>query len=164
MDPASLHNLHDIIVPALIPWLPPAPGWYALGVSVSLLLAWFLGKRYRVWHRDQYRRAALRTLVQIGKGLADSSQYQQLLSRLPEIVKRTAIAAYGRVQVASLNGVDWLVFLDKTGSTNLFTKGRGKLLLDCSYRSKLWFSTLSDEQVNGLYKAVNHWVKTHKGV
>jgi hypothetical protein len=161
MDPASLQNLHDIITPAPISWLPPAPGWYALSFNLLLLLAWFSVKRYQIRQRNRYRREALLKLSQIEKGLADPNQYQQLLPRLPELVKRTAIAAYGRAPVASLSGSDWLKFLDKTGSTNLFSEGYGKLLRDCSYQSNLWMATLSSEKVNGLCKVVHCWIKTH---
>ncbi len=163
-DPTSLQNLHDIAIPAPIPWVPPAPGWYALGFCVLLLLTWFSIKKYLAWQRDRYRREALVTLAQIEKGLTDSAQYQQLLPQLPELVKRTAIAAYKRDQVASLSGTDWLAFIDKTGSTNLFTKGNGRLLVDCSFQSAIWFATLSNEQVSGLYKAVHHWINKHKQI
>ncbi|MCD6533376.1 MAG: DUF4381 domain-containing protein [Deltaproteobacteria bacterium] len=162
MDTTSLQNLHDIVTPAPASWLPPAPGCYASSLSVLLLLAWFLVKRFRAWQRDGYRREALAQLRRFEKELADATQYQQLLPRLPELVKRTAIAAYGRVQVASLNGTDWLIFLDKTGSTELFTKGSGQLLLDCSYQPDTWFATLSNEQVRGLFKTVCRWVGTHR--
>lgn len=161
-DPSSLQNLHDIAIPASVAWLPPAPGWYALSLSVLLLLAWFSVKRYRAWQDDSYRREALTILTQIEKELTDSNQYQQFLPRLPELVKRTAMLAYGRAQVASLNGTDWLTFLDKTSSTDLFTKGRGRLLSNCSYQSTIWFAELSYEQVNELYSATYYWIKTHK--
>ena len=164
MDPTSLQNLHDIVTPAPVAWLPPAPGWYALGVSVLLLLAWFSVKTYSNWRRNRYRREALLALRQIEKGLADPAQHQQLLPRLPELVKRTAIVAYGRAQVACLNGADWLDFLDKTGSTDLFTKGSGQLLTDCSYRSETWFAALSKKQVSGLHKAVHHWINKHQQI
>ena len=160
MDPSSLKNLHDIVTPAPVSWLPPAPGCYALSLSVLLLLAWFSVNKYQAWQRDGYRREALAQLRRLEKGLADSTQYQQLLPQLPQLVKRTAIAAYGRVQVASLSGTDWLMFLDKTGTTELFTKGSGRLLLDCSYQPAAWFDTLSNEQLNGLYKVVYRWVST----
>ena len=162
MDPTSLQLLHDIVTPAPTPWLPPAPGWYALGFCLLLLLTWFSIKQYQAWQRDRYRRESLVILTQIEKGLADPDQYQQLLPQLPLLVKRTALAAYGRDLVASLSGTDWLAFLDKTGSTNLFTKGNGQLLVDCSFQPAIWFATLSNEQVRGLFKAVHDWVGTHK--
>ena len=79
MDPTSLQLLHDIVTPAPTPRLPPAPGWYALGFCLLLLLTWFSIKQYQAWQRDRYRRESLVILTQIEKGLADPDQYQQLL-------------------------------------------------------------------------------------
>ncbi|MCK5679846.1 DUF4381 domain-containing protein [bacterium] len=162
MSPTSLQNLHDIATPTPVAWLPPAPGWYALGFSLLLLLVWFLLKRYTFWQRNWYRRKALIELDQLEKRLTDTARNKQVLPQLAELVKRTALVAYGRNQVASLNGADWLAFLDKTGSTNLFTKGNGRLLADCSYQPDTWFATLSPKQLSGLYKAVQLWIKKHQ--
>ncbi len=161
-DPGSLENLHDIIAPLPVAWFPPAPGWYALGLSLLLLFSWFSAQRYLAWKRDTYRREALIELDKLEKGLADSAGYKQILVQLPQLVKRTAIAAYGRSRVASLDGVDWLTFLDKTGSTDVFTGGEGKLLSDCPYQSPAKLAAFSREQVTGLLRAVHLWINKHQ--
>ena len=161
MDPGSLKHLHDIVVPAPSPWLPAAPGWYALGFSLLLLLLWFSGKRYRTWQRNRYRREALNALNRIEKSLTDPVQFSQFLPQLPELVKRTAIAAYGRIQVASLSGIDWLIFLDNTGATDIFCTGPGKILLECSYQPHSKLKIISRQQVDGLVKAVHYWISKH---
>ena len=162
MNASSLQNLHDIISPQPVAWLPPAPGWYALGLSIFLLCSWFSVQKYLAWKRNKYRREALIELDEIGKQLADNAKYQQLLPQLPQLVKRTAIAAYGRNLVASLTGNDWLAFLDTTGSTHLFTKGSGQLLNDCSYLPAAQLAQFSREQVAGLQKAVSLWIRKHQ--
>jgi hypothetical protein len=162
MNPGSLQNLHDIVVPAPSPWLPLAPGWYALGFTLLLLLLWFSGKRYRIWQRNRYRREALYALSCIEKSLTDPAQFPQFLPQLPQLVKRTAIAAYGRIQVASLSGIDWLAFLDNTGATDIFSTGPGKILLECSYQSDSRLKTIPRQQVDGLVKAVYHWISKHQ--
>lgn len=161
-EPTSLQNLHDIISPHPVAWLPPAPGWYAFGLSILLLFGWFSVLKYLAWRRNKYRREALIELDELGKELTDSTRYQHLLPQLPQLVKRTAIAAYGRSSVASLTGEDWLTFLDKTGSTHLFTKGNGRLLNDCSYQPAAQLAKFSREQVAGLQKAVSHWTRNHQ--
>lgn len=160
-DPASLQNLHDIISPHVVAWLPPAPGWYALGLSIFLLCSWFSVHKYMLWKRNKYRREALIELAVIQKQLADGAGYQQFLPQLAELVKRTAIAAYGRNLVASLTGNDWRGFLDTTGATHLFTTGDGRLLQDCSYQPAARLANFSDEQVAGLQKAVFYWIQKH---
>ncbi len=162
MDPGNLQNLHDIISPQPVAWLPPAPGWYALGFSLFLLCSWFAVQKYLAWKRNHYRREALKELGELEKQLADRAQYQHILRQLPELVKRTAIAAYGRSRVASLTGNDWLVFLDKTAATHLFTKGNGRLLQDCLYQPSSQLATVSNEQVAELQKAVTYWIRKHQ--
>lgn len=160
-DPASLQLLHDIVTPAPVSWLPPAPGWYALGLALGLLSAWILLKNYVKWKKNRYRRQALFELARFEKGLSDNNSRGQTLSQLPQLVKRTAIAAYGREPVAALAGAEWLLFLDKTGSTNLFTKGSGRLLGDCSCQSLTWLAGISQKQTMALHKAVRHWISNH---
>lgn len=162
MDPSSLQNLHDIISPQPSSWLPLAPGWYVLGLSMLLLSGWFSSQKYLAWKRNKYRREALIELDEFGKELTDSTKYQQLLPQLPQLVKPTAIAAYGRSSVASLSGDDWLGFLDKCASTQLFTKGSRRLLNDCSYLPAAQLAKFSLEQVAGLQKAVSYWIRKHQ--
>lgn len=161
-DPASLQNLHDIISPQAVAWLPLAPGWYALGLTLFLLGSWFSVHKYLLWKRNRYRREALVELAAIQKQAADGSVYQQILPQLSELVKRTAIAAYGRNLVASLTGDEWLGFLDTTGSTRLFTQGDGQLLQGGSYQSAAQLAKLSNEQVAGLQEAVFYWIRKHQ--
>lgn len=161
-DPTSLQNLYDIISPQPVAWLPPALGWYALGFSIFLLCSWLSVQKYLAWKRNQYRREALIELGELEKQLTESDRYQQVLPQLPELVKRTAVAAYGRSQVASLTGDDWLGFLDKTGSIHLFTKEIGRLLQDCSYQPPSQLAKFSNEQVAELQKAVSYWIRKHQ--
>jgi hypothetical protein len=161
-DPGSLQNFHDIISPQPVAWLPPAPGWYALGFSLFLLCSWFSVQKYVAWKRNKYRREAMIELAALKNQLTDSDKHQQLLPQLPQLVKRTAIAAYGRSAVASLAGDDWLGFLDKTGSTDIFTHGSGRLLNACSYQPAAQLAKFSREQVTGLQKAVSYWIRKHQ--
>lgn len=163
-DPGSLQNLHDIVSPPPVSWLPPAPGWYALGFSLFLLCGWFAAQQYMVWKRNKYRREALIELDELKNQLADSAEYQLLLPQLPQLVKRTAIAAYGRGVVASLTGDDWLEFLDKTGAASLFTQGKGRLLNDCSYQSAQQLARFSSKEVAELQEAVFFWIRKHQNL
>ena len=161
-DPASLQNLHDIVVPDPIPWLPPAPGWHALGLVGLLLLIWFCANRYMAWQRNRYRREALAALNRFEKELAVTTQYRKILPLLPQLVKRTALAAYGRARVASLAGSGWLAFLDKTGSTDVFGKGAGSLLLQCSYEPATSIEVVSKGHISELCKVIRQWINKHK--
>src|SRR5262245_13976995 len=132
-DPTSLENLYDIITPPPVPWWPPAPGWYVLGAAVLVLAAWAGWSGWKRWQAAAYRRAALAALQQLKARTTDEAQRESALRELPELVKRAALAAFPRQQVASLSGAAWLAFLDRTGHTDAFTRGRGQLLPVLSY-------------------------------
>lgn len=161
-DLTSLQNLHDIIAPAPAPWLPPAPGWYALGLVGLLLLIWFCANRYLAWNRNRYRREALVALDRFEKELEDTTQYLKILPLLPQLVKRTALAAYGRARVASLAGSGWIAFLDNTGSTDVFGKGAGSLLLKCSYEPATSLEAVSKGHISELCKVIRKWISKHQ--
>ena len=99
----SLSNLRDIVIPDAPPLWPPAPGvWVALGIVVLVLL--FAGWRLYTGHkRNAYRRAGLLLL-----GGAKTA-HDVLV-----IMKRVALAAFPREQVASLYGGEWIAFLSET--------------------------------------------------
>ena len=103
-DPASLDNLRDIVELPPVPWWPPAPLWWAL-LTVAVVAA--LAVVWRIWRARRaaaYRRAALREL--------DSATS---VTAMAEILKRTALVAFGRTDVASLSGSAWSQWLAETG-------------------------------------------------
>jgi len=103
-DPASLANLRDIVTPPLVPWWPPAPGWWFLLAALSVITVVVAVHRWRRWRANAYRRAALRAIR--GAGSAAS---------VAEILKRVVLVAYPRTQVASLTGSAWVNWLAATG-------------------------------------------------
>ncbi len=103
-DTSSLDNLRDIVVPSAVPWWPPAPGWWIVSavLLVVLIVAGF--HAWRVWRGNAYRRAALRELRQAVS-----------VGEIAEILKRTALCAYPRTDVAALSGSSWCQWLTETG-------------------------------------------------
>jgi Domain of unknown function (DUF4381) len=70
-DPASLDRLHDVIVPAPVPWWPPAPGWFVVGGALALVVACRLVRAIRHRQLNCYRREALALLDTVdGSGIA----------------------------------------------------------------------------------------------
>ena len=102
-DPYSLDNLRDIVIPDPPPFWPPAPGfWIALAtvVLIALLAGWTLRAHRR---RHAYRRAGLRLLEEA-----------RTVHDISVAMKRVALAAFPRQQVASLYGDEWAAFLRQT--------------------------------------------------
>jgi len=160
-DPSSLQNLHDIVMPLIVSWWPPAPGWYAVASGILIGVVWFIWQRYRQWRADAYRRAALNELSRL-KGLIDSGEREPALRKLPELVKRTAMSVWPREKVAALSGTGWLQFLDQFGNTEAFTKGDGRLLTDLSYAGHAKLNTMPENQINSLMQVVEKWIHEHR--
>jgi hypothetical protein len=159
-DPTSLENLYDIVMPLPVPWWPPAPGWYVVGGVGLVLAVWASWRGWKRWQVAAYRRAALAELQRLKDRAADSAQRESALRELPELVKRTALAAFPRQQVASLSGASWLAFLDRTGHTDAFTQGQGKLLSALGYDPHA-ASRLDAQDSKELFGVVQRWIRGH---
>jgi hypothetical protein len=99
-NPASLDNLHDLVLPAPVPWWPPAPGWYVLFALISLVVAWSAWRTWKRWQANRYRRAALCELAAAEDATA-----------IAELLRRTALAIVPRTVVASMSGTVWTDWL-----------------------------------------------------
>lgn len=141
-DPADLSNLRDIAVPPELGLWPPASGWWILlagGIAMAAILAGMIFARHR---RNAYRRAAL-----VALDTADAGD-------ISTILKRAALAAWPRAEVASLTGADWLAFLDRTARSTAFTQGAGRDL------EALAFGGSGDKRA--VLAAARNWVRRHR--
>ena len=117
--------LEDAPAPPPIPLTPQTWGWAVVGVVVLGVIAlalWWAVRRHRA---QAYRRAALRAVAQNGTDPA----------MVAAILRRTALSAFPRDQVASLSGADWLRFLDQTFPGAGFAKGPGQVFAIAPFRS-----------------------------
>ncbi len=136
-NPLSLSNLRGIVIPDAPPNWPLAPGaWVAIGmiVIVFLFVAWRIHTARR---HSAYRRAGL--LLLCGAATAHD---------VSVIVKRVALAAFAREQVASLYGDDWAAFLHKTCPRQNF--------------EELVESDGSAESDEGLIVLASTWIRHHR--
>ena len=103
-DGASLSDLRDIAIPAEPSMWPPAAGFWILLFLLLLMLGAAALHFYTAWRRNAYRRAGIHFL-------------QQCLTvyDVSVLLKRVAMAAFSRERVASLHGMEWVDFLNKTG-------------------------------------------------
>ena len=149
-SPLSILDLRDIVEPPPVGWWPLSP---SAGVLVGLwllalgLVAWQLRRRYRA---NAYRRAALRELEEVRRVFASAgksgaapgggtrptgtrSGQPTNWSRVSELLKRTALAAFPRTEVARLNGAEWVRWLNATGHGAAFVGPPARLLADAAY-------------------------------
>ncbi len=162
MDPGSLQNLHDIVVPDPASFWPPAPGWYALAVLVLMLAVWTVSQLYIAWKNNRYRREALAELDRLAAGSSQAEYRIGVLRQLNALLKRTALAVWPRTEVADLSGDRWLAFLDRTGGTTSFGREPVSLLSEISFARQDKLSNLPDARVAELMAAARKWIKKHK--
>jgi hypothetical protein len=90
-------------------WWPLAPGWWVLlGLLLLIAVGVFC---WRKWWRDPHaklRRAALRELREIG---ARDDDGPAIARAIEDLMRRYALAVFGRERVASLAGNSWLGFV-----------------------------------------------------
>lgn len=160
-DPTSLDRLHDIILPSPVPWWPPAPGWYWLAACVLLVLLTALIKGVIRWQHNCYRREALAELARQEPALRNPELRAAALLALSAILKRSALSAFPREQVATLTGSPWFEFLDRTGNSSVFSKGIGAVMSAAIYDPRA-ARALDQQKVDELTRAIRRWIKTHK--
>ncbi|MFK8115377.1 MAG: DUF4381 domain-containing protein [Rubripirellula sp.] len=162
VDPASLDRLNDFVLPETVGFLPLAPVWKFGLVLVLLWLAKWAWIRIVAYIRNAYRREAVAEL----KVIEASGD----VVRLNELLKRTAITAYGRDAVASLYGDRWLEFLgdslkrsgirERTDSSpeTLSPVADVSALGDVSSRTSV---TTSREEHEKLFEFARVWIRQH---
>jgi len=101
-----------------------------------LCLGWIIYQRWRRQKANQYRRWAL--------------------------VKRTALHAYPREEIASLSGEAWLRFLDASYNGTGFTDGPGQILAQTAYLPSNELEACNKEDISLLLKLVRKWIKKHR--
>lgn len=159
-DATSLDRLHDIIMPASVPWWPPAPGWYwVLGLMVVMLLAASITGLIR-WQHNRYRREALAELARQEVALQNADLRSPALLSLAELLKRTAVTAFPREDVATLTGPKWFEFLDYTARGSRFRDALGAMLENAIYDPRT-ADTLDPQKLHSVVEAIRHWIKHH---
>lgn len=161
-DPASLDNLHDIVAPPPVPWWPPAPGWWIVGAVIAYLVAWGAVRALHAWQQSRYRREALRALRGIEREAASADARPQALRQLGELLKRTALSAWPREQVASLTGHAWWSFLDRTSNMHDFVDtGAGAVIEQAAYDDRA-AAGVDGRRFTELAISVENWIRRHR--
>ena len=130
-----LAQLRDLHLPQAVADWPPALGWWLLAGLVLFGLVSSMRALHRRYKSNAYRRFAQRELKSIVAEHAETQDARRALSRLQFLMKRVAMTAFNRAEVAALSGVAWTQFLDATSTTSQFSLGPGELLIDGPYHA-----------------------------
>ncbi len=149
-------QIGSLIEPAPVKFSFAAPGWYVLGgllFVLLLLLGFFMWRNYQ---RNKYRRKALQWLQEQEKALLPEKQFSALLYAADTLMKRVAVQRYGRDAAASLQGNDWIAFLNKTGKATFDET-------DIQHLEQLYTEKNIGEQATNLFvNKTKKWIRTHK--
>lgn len=119
--PDLMERMHGVVYPDAISMFPATIGWKLVGLWVLACLLLITIHQVRRYRANRYRREAIRLVSQVKPTEESAAQH------IASLVKRTAIAAFPRSQVASLTGSQWQAFLLESSSEKL--ESREALLL-----------------------------------
>lgn len=140
-----IEQLTEPTEPAPIPMVPQTWGWVILAVLLLAVLGCGIWRWQRHRRANAYRRTALHLLQQAGDDPA----------KIAAILRRTALAAYPRAQVAALAGTDWLAFLDRQVGGDSFSQGAGRIVAFAPY-----CPTAPDPRLSQIAAL---WIRRHRG-
>ncbi|MEE9356750.1 MAG: DUF4381 domain-containing protein [Methylococcaceae bacterium] len=123
--------IKDIHLPHAVSWWPPAIGWWVLlGLIVVFIgaILWFVRRR----RRYALNKIAKQQLLQISEDTS-LGDHQKIIE-ISMLLRRVALSAFPRADVASLTGSKWLAFLDHVLGGSRFSDGPGKFLAEAPYR------------------------------
>lgn len=174
MDPLlpiepSLQALRDIRDLPPFPWWPPAFGWWLLALGLialgALIWRWRLPLSLAIplpgITLGTWRWEAAQVLRDLRRRLTHGDDPKALAGELSELMRRIAMARFGRPACAGLTGNDWLSWLAKHDPNGFAWDERGRILIDAPYAPPAWIKTdqaAADLQV--LIAAAWGWVET----
>jgi Domain of unknown function (DUF4381) len=158
---AALGSLADIVTPAPVSWMPQTWGWAALAILVLGVITTACWRWLRWYKINRYRRAALVELHQLEKNIGDPALRRQIVGELPVLLKRVALAAWPREEVASLSGTEWAQFLGAETPDHPLGTDLGRVLADLEYRSDAEAAAVSPESAGKLIAAAGRWIENH---
>lgn len=158
MEPEPADNLVDLLgqlrgltAPPPVSMFPATWAWAIAALVLAALLALAAVAWLRHRRGTAYRRAALAELRALEPALTAGDA--GALARLATLLRRTALAAYPRRDVAALTGAEWLAFLARTGAD---FGPAGPALAAAPYRAPPPFDGAA------LAEAARRWIRTHR--
>ena len=159
-----VEGLRDIALPAPVALLPPAPGWYVVGLVLLAVAFWGYSRHQRARAAGRYRREALAELESLVEALQRPGGRHELAARLPPLLKRVALNVEPRAAVAALTGTAWLAELDRLHRGREWSQGPGRILPKLTYGSAATLSAIPRADLDALVRLSREFIKRHHAV
>ena len=131
-------------------------GWKVLFFLLFVTILFLIYKYYLHYKNNQYRRDAIQNINELHN--KQDISVSALITRIMFEIKQTALHAYDRKTVASLEGADWLQFLDKKVKGSNFIKDQ-EIIIDAVYKDK-YVQTDHFNRDDFVNKSLK-WIKEH---
>ncbi|MCZ6711833.1 MAG: DUF4381 domain-containing protein [Gammaproteobacteria bacterium] len=150
--PQLLDLMHDPVLPEPIAWWPQTPGWWIVLAWIVFVAAAFAWQGYRRYRHNEYRRESL-TLLRAIAARAQENPAGVAIG-VATLLKRTALAAYPRGQVAQLYGDEWADFLLRTSGHDPAIEQTASQLATAAYRPGV--------DGTALIEPARRWIEIHR--
>ena len=150
----ALKDFFEVVLPPGISAWPQTAGWLWFGALLLAWLAWRAWQLYRRGHRNRYRRGALSQI----EAWTAASDVQGLAAAVNRLMKRAALAARPRAEVAALSGDAWPRWLNAQCERPPFDAARSTTLAQAPYRT----SALDSATAQQLLDACRSWLREHR--
>ncbi|PYG31012.1 DUF4381 domain-containing protein [Pelagimonas varians] len=150
LDLVQLYDQLELLdPPPPISMAPETVGWLWLAVFVTVAFGYAVWRWRKSYLAKAYRRAALAALRQAKDDPVE----------IASLLRRTALVAFPRSDVASLHGAQWLDFLDKAAPKVAFSGSQaGDLLSTAPYQKQ---QPVGPTNVD-LARMARLWIETHR--
>lgn len=150
----SLDALKELPLPPVVPYTPQTIGWVILAAVVIVLIGWNIWRNYQYRLANRYRVEALAELDQIEQALGSQPE---VAAQLPTLIKRVALTAAPRADIAALSGDAWLQWLDASLPQAGFLDAPGKLIPALAYGNP----NAKELELHALLALTRRWIREH---
>ncbi len=149
-----LQDLVETVEPEPVSWWPATGGWWLVLFLVLVAVAVRLYGFYREYKANVYRRQALEWLnhkVSLGVEVG--------VLQIPALLKRVALEAFDRIEVAELSGMAWEKWLDEQCDQTDFSGEYAAMLARVAYQKDASLSKIECQQ---LITQARLWIVRHR--
>lgn len=105
---AGLRDIHGAAEPG---WWPPAPGWWVLGLVVSVLVLLALRWLLQRWQVSRRRRRYLAALERIQRDIDPAQHPAEFVAHVNRLFRAVALRAFPGPDSARAQGEEWVRFV-----------------------------------------------------
>lgn len=150
--PELLALMNDIVRPEPVPWIPQTAGWLVVAAWLVAVFVFVTWNRLQMWRCRRYRREALAILDTIAR--RSDQDPAVTAQQVASVLKRAALAAYPRSEVAALHGDEWAAFLRRSADNDPVVEQAAADLADAAYAP--------DANGRHLLEPARRWIEVHR--